>query len=196
MAQALLAWEIEAGESFEPERFEYNFDGVKNGTGFSLTLPGGERLYLRGRIDRIDRDGKRLRVIDYKTGRKRGKNDSLEGGTALQLPVYLLAITAETGLGDPAQAEACAYYLSAGGVERVVFSGRDWPEKERALVETIAVIHRGIRDGFFAPFPGPNGENCGYCPYKTICGPNISALFRRKAADPRLAGFLSLKESK
>jgi|LSQX01.3.fsa_nt_gb RecB family exonuclease len=195
MAQALLAWEIEAGEPFIPEHFEFNFDRVNNGAGFCLELPGGERLFLRGRIDRIDSDGKRLRVIDYKTGRKRGKNDSFEGGTALQLPVYLLAAARLCGT-DPAQAEACAYFLSAGGVERVAFSGQDWPEKEQALVETIAVINGGISDSFFAPFPGANGANCRSCPYKAICGPNVEALFRRKAADPRLADFLKLKENK
>ncbi|MEM4266787.1 MAG: PD-(D/E)XK nuclease family protein, partial [Candidatus Nanoarchaeia archaeon] len=56
-------------------------------------------ILIRGKIDRIDvtPDGKFALVIDYKTG-KRFKASSLENGTCLQLPLYLLAAKNLLGL--------------------------------------------------------------------------------------------------
>ncbi len=55
----------------------------------------GARLRLTGRIDRIEWSAAHagMRVIDYKTGRSDygPKEDALDGGRALQLPLYLLA---------------------------------------------------------------------------------------------------------
>ncbi|MEW5783738.1 MAG: PD-(D/E)XK nuclease family protein [Bacillota bacterium] len=195
VAQALLSWEIDNGEACLPEYLEHPFgmeDGSESRTSFYLL--DGERLVLRGRIDRIDRCGEKVRVIDYKSGRKKGRDDSLEGGTALQLPLYLLAAADALGLADLARAEACAYYLAGDGVKPVRFSGHNWPEKEETLHKTLSVILSGILGGLYFPYPGESGENCRYCPYKTVCGPEITGLFHGKSRDPRLADFLSLKE--
>lgn len=48
--------------------------------------------YLRGRIDRIDRDKEYVRVIDYKTGNKEFKIVNLLNGIDLQLLIYMMAI--------------------------------------------------------------------------------------------------------
>ncbi|MBX6350686.1 MAG: exodeoxyribonuclease V subunit gamma [Clostridia bacterium] len=64
--------------------------------GLALTLPGGRSLRLRGRIDRVEAaegwDGRRLvRVVDFKSSRRRLDLNRALLGLALQLGLYLLA---------------------------------------------------------------------------------------------------------
>lgn len=206
--QALLAWESEQPAGPEPCCFELPFGTAASaGDGafalppgaFSpvvLKLPGGGELNFRGRIDRVDWDGRRrLRLIDYKSGRKKNADESLEGGAALQLPLYLLAARRLFGLDNLEQAEACYYHLSPEGIKVVRFSGGGWPDKERRLAEIIAVLYRGMAAGQFFPYPGEQEQNCTRCDYyRFTCGPGIGRLFRHKAADQRLRPFLRLKE--
>ncbi|MDO5047214.1 MAG: PD-(D/E)XK nuclease family protein [Anaerococcus sp.] len=48
--------------------------------------------YLRGRIDRIDKAGSYVRIIDYKSGDKKFKIVNLLNGLDLQLLVYMMAL--------------------------------------------------------------------------------------------------------
>jgi len=116
-------------------------------------------------------------VIDYKTGRKRIKNESLAGGEALQLPVYLLAASHLYNLAEPAAAEAYNYYLSPTGVKTVLFSGEAWPQKEMLLQEAVEIIYKGIAAGHFFPYPNPG---CRYCDYSPVCGPRSRELIVKR----------------
>lgn len=191
MLLAFLDWEIENASGYMPVDFEIAFGLPGESDPVFLHLPSGEKLYLRGRIDRVDRCGGRIRVIDYKTGRKRLKDESLAGGEALQLPVYLLAAGTLFKLPQPGEVEAFAYHLSSQGVKTVLFSGDPWPQKERLLQETAAVLYKGITAGRFFPYPNPS---CRYCDYRDICGPDMERRFRLKAADPALEAFTKMKE--
>lgn len=190
--QALLDWEIESADGFVPEGFEVSF-GFREGdkTAVALELPSGEQIYFRGRIDRVDRRGELIRVIDYKTGRKRFKDESFAGGEALQLPVYLLAAAQLYPQNGPESAVACAYHLSPEGVKTVLFSGDSWDRKKALLKEAAKIICGGIAAGRFFPYPNPS---CRYCDYGAVCGPDIEKLYRRKATDSLLDFFLKLKE--
>jgi ATP-dependent helicase/DNAse subunit B len=79
-------------EKLIPTHFEieFGFDPEK-GDVLKLRTDRGE-LFLRGKIDRIDVDksGKFGLILDYKTG-KTFDGQSLEDGTCLQLPLYVLA---------------------------------------------------------------------------------------------------------
>lgn len=194
--QALLEWEIEAAGGFIPTGFEVPFgaDGAA-GTGeipVALGLNSGKTLFFQGRIDRIDRRKGQVRVIDYKTGRKKFKDGSMAGGEALQLPVYLLAALRIFQPEEPEAAAAYAYHLSPQGVKTVLYSGDSWPEKEQLLREAVEIIDEGIARGRYFPYPNPA---CRYCNYTEICGPDIERIYRRKAADPILSSFLKLKEA-
>jgi len=60
-----------------------------------ILLGEGDRLLLRGRIDRIDvggSDRQVIRVIDYKSHYKQFRAVELAHGLALQLPTYLMAV--------------------------------------------------------------------------------------------------------
>lgn len=52
-----------------------------------------DKNYLRGRIDRIDKAGNFVRIIDYKTGKKTFKIINLLNGLDLQLLVYMMSAT-------------------------------------------------------------------------------------------------------
>lgn len=78
--------------AFKLDSFEEDFD--KGGLFEPVYLD--EENYLRGRIDRIDRAGDLVKIIDYKTGAKSFKVVNVLNGLDLQLIVYMIAV-AESG---------------------------------------------------------------------------------------------------
>lgn len=82
-----------AGGSFAPMSFELAF-GQGGVAPITLQLGDGTCVYLQGRIDRIDvldADTKRIRVIDYKSGVKKFDPTMAYWGIQLQLLIYLAA---------------------------------------------------------------------------------------------------------
>ena len=180
------------GDGFVPSQFERSFGRERDGADVSCEC-GGRAVFFRGRIDRIDTaaDG-RFRVIDYKTGKLAGKDQDLACGTALQLPIYLIAaariLGAEIGAG-----EARYRHVGAGeGRSAVVFSGSLWDEGRAGFEKTIDVITRGIERGiFFAP---ADGEECRNCGVGIACPAGMPRLFAIKAAnDERAREYIDLR---
>lgn len=91
----VMAEQIGKGE-FEVFKTEFNFGDYKTGEAVMLNLEDDEKVYLQGRIDRIDTlelDGQTyVRIIDYKTGAKKFDLNELYYGLQMQLLVYLDAI--------------------------------------------------------------------------------------------------------
>ena len=180
---------LEADSPLIPSRFEFSFgmgtdasdDPASSPEAVELVSPDGtKRLRIRGRIDRIDLtpDGQSL-IYDYKSGRDHPKAKDIEAGTALQLPLYLLAfgqITGSHGIGG-------GYYKIRREVERNIVladsSARDLmisrlrPSADfsgtlRHSRECAFAYIDGIRNG---RFPLPPEEKClnEYCDFKRIC---------------------------
>ena len=63
---------------------------------FTLLLPGGERIQVEGKIDRVDimqKDGiSYVRVVDYKTGVKKFRLSDILYGLNMQMLLYLIAL--------------------------------------------------------------------------------------------------------
>lgn len=79
---------------FVPAAFEMVFsDGLNSVPPIVLTLTNGEKILLRGVIDRIDMlesDGKNyVKIIDYKSGTKQLSLSDIYNGLQMQLMVYL-----------------------------------------------------------------------------------------------------------
>lgn len=79
---------------FEIFKNEYEFGGLKDGAKpIKIDLPTGDTVYLTGKVDRIDKldlDGKSyIRIIDYKSGKKKFDLNRLYNGLQIQLLVYL-----------------------------------------------------------------------------------------------------------
>ena len=92
---SIISEQMKRGK-FEVFKNEFEFGSSEGGEPIKLDLPTGERVYLTGRIDRIDTldmDGNTyLRVIDYKSGSKKFDLTELYYGLQIQLLVYLDAL--------------------------------------------------------------------------------------------------------
>ncbi len=92
---SVIANQIGKGE-FEVFKTEFNFGNYNTGEAITLELSSNEKIYLQGRIDRIDTldlDGETyIRVIDYKTGNSKFELNELYYGLQMQLLVYLDAL--------------------------------------------------------------------------------------------------------
>jgi putative RecB family exonuclease len=117
--------------------------------------PVGERLVLRGRIDRVDRDPDGgLHVIDYKTGKVPEHPDTFQ---LLQYALILPRI-----LGGPVSR---ASYLYLGGEEwRTMAIEPEIVDKTRLTVLSIAA--RIERE---ADWPTSVSRLCRYCDFLELC---------------------------
>jgi hypothetical protein len=191
-----LEAEMERDQDWLPADFERSFGQNDQSP---LTIPiGGWNLQLRGQIDRLDLspDQKSVRIVDYKSGNRRHKLQvDLAGGTALQLPLYLLAATTLYPGVDLRQslAEYC-YVTRAGEWKACTFSGADLLAKQIALFEILETIVTGIREGIFPRCPdGKGAVACDACEYGAIGDPRHQAIWKRKQDDPRLDAFRRLR---
>lgn len=187
--ERFLASETEEADSpLVPSRFEFSFgmgtdasdDPASSPEPVELVSPGGEKVFIRGRIDRIDLtpSGDFL-IYDYKSGLTHPRAKDIEAGTALQLPLYLLAfekISGNHGIGG-------GYYTIRREVDRSIVLA-DSAVKElmvsrpRVSADFAGMIRHardctfayidGIRNG---RFPLPPVEKCPneYCDFKRIC---------------------------
>jgi RecB family exonuclease len=160
----VLAQEAERPAEPVAERWlEHRFDGA-----FAIG-PDGSPVGLNGVADRVDLlPGRRLRVIDYKSGR------APEVKRALQVAVY--AMCAQESLrardGQPWTVHEAAY-VALGDPKRmlvpVVGAGDD--DAAETLAEARGRLHQ-VLDGIArGEFPArPHEERwCRYCAYSSIC---------------------------
>ncbi len=158
----------------DPAYFEFEFSDV--------ILKGNRRdINLRGKIDRIDIDPKKkfALVIDYKSGKPFHKN-SLDKGTSLQLPFYLIAVREKLGLKPlGGHLYSLKYAASTGfhhhenlvdaGVSTrkgVSLSGSEFESLIQNSVQFAEKFVEGIEKGEIPVRP----RDCvPYCSYSTIC---------------------------
>lgn len=92
---SVIASQIGKGE-FEVFKTEFDFGSYSSGEAITLDLSDNGKVYLQGRIDRIDKldlDGETyIRIIDYKTGAKKFDLNEIYYGLQMQLLVYLDAL--------------------------------------------------------------------------------------------------------
>jgi len=165
------------------------------------------RVSFRGVIDRVEVgvDGS-LSVVDYKTGGadsyKGMKNDPVDRGKLLQLPVYALAV--RSGFQPKGPIEAAYWFVSErGGFERRPLRfDQTLEDRTREVVNTIALW---IWGGTFPARPGGTGfasgrpqtaqhENCAHCPFDAVCPAGRVQTWERKREAPVLAAYRALAE--
>ncbi len=191
-----VAQDLEELGGYRPWKMEvrYGLDG-EEGVGGALDLPvsGEVSVAVGGKIDRVDLDAGAgtARVIDYKTGKgTKFKDNSLRGGTTLQLPLYVLG--AQSLLGDKVKVVDAQYYFVTGDKRgrRVYFTEAALRERMADLIYIVGAVARGVESGLFFAYPG---DSCRYCEYKMACLP-AQAVFERKQSDPRAQEFLRIRE--
>lgn len=126
----------------------------------------GETVELQGKVDRIDTDGNRCRVIDYKTGKPPSRK-LVEQGLRLQVPLYMLAV-AEL-LAPPGQTDIDGLYLQVGAAAAELGVPGKMPREELLAVTKQAVL--GYAAGICAGrFPAQPALDCpDWCLARTFC---------------------------
>jgi len=140
-------WRWHAGEQFR-ERL--------------IPLPGGGKVTLYGRLDRIDAgvDG-RLAVLDYKMQRREALRERLkEPGEDIQLPCYLLLL-------DRAGAEALYVSFDRHGVRHLTVS-EDPDALAAAIMARLCDVFSAMNRR--APLPAHGADRiCDWCEMNGLC---------------------------
>jgi RecB family exonuclease len=164
LIDVVLAQEVERPSEAVVERWlEHRFDGA-----FAIG-PEGAPVGLNGVADRVDLlPGRRLRVIDYKSGREPDVR------RALQVPVYALCAQESLRARDrqPWTVHEAAY-VALGGAKRTLVPVVEAAaaDAEQTLGEARARLH-AVLDGIArGDFPAQPYEPrwCRYCAYASIC---------------------------
>ena len=174
-----------------------------------VELADGRVVHFRGQVDRVDlsADGRRVRVVDYKTGRSKNYRRDLQGprgqppvdptagGRRLQLPVYATAVA---GRHPGAQISAEYWFVTdaAQGYPRVSVELDD--ATRQRFLDVLTSIADAIDDGVFPANPGADQldtwENCRYCDFDRVCPARRSEAFERRRDDAAMVRFLGVKE--
>jgi len=199
---AVIFEEMLLDRSYLPTYFELSW-GYDDDTGDrqssfgAVSVKVAKRLIrLRGRIDRIDvsEDGDSARIIDYKTGKARIKEDAFHGGRNLQLPLYIIAGDAFfASRGEKTRIDYATYLhvLEDPSKRNVVFHAFTLKERWNHLMKILQTITDGIEKGHFFQYPD---YHCTYCDYKRICGNARFYLFERKQGDEHLIDFSRMRD--
>lgn len=147
-------WQIVATEQTERDAF---------------TIAG---IPIRARIDRIDRRGNEVVIVDYKTGRvKDPAKESYVNGVwiDLQLPLYWLSVRAS---GQYAGCEMrTGYFTLPSHIEACEVKTTEWGEAEYAsalaYAEQIITRMRANEPGTF--MRTDDRAQCAACPYRYLC---------------------------
>lgn len=128
--------------------------------GFRLPLTGELPVTIDGRIDRIDREADRLRIIDYKSGKH--KLTEAELASDLQLKFYVVAVY-ELYRRRYREFSFTLAYLRDGSAVTVPA-----PYREEYRAELAARIKALRADTEYRKNPG---EHCRHCPAFIPCRP-------------------------
>ncbi len=168
---------------------------------------GNHTFEFRGRIDRVDLspDGRRARVVDYKTGRlpdsmAKASRPLLMSGEKIQIAVYRGALSVMQGYENIEQVEGEYLHLQPkdGQTVQCLFTADQLHAASEALPRILSIVGDGIEGGvFFARTRGtvrPSGH-CEYCDFLTVCGKDRVQREERKANDEAVLKFLQILEA-
>jgi RecB family exonuclease len=128
-----------------------------------------ERLALSGRVDRIDRRGDELVVVDYKTGRSVCTEDEARGSPALA--AYVLGV--RRTLRRPCS-RVELHHLPSGTVAAFDHTEKSLANHVRRAEDVAADIGAAAAalDGGASPdeaFPAVPGRQCAWCDFRPSC---------------------------
>ncbi len=137
----------------------------------------GERLFVRGSIDRLDVAAGRTVVRDLKTGKVHSREvEKVEVSLDLQVAVYgLVAEALSADWKTPKQVEVSYLYIDTRGraVEPRAFIGEDYDELRDQGLDWLSIANRLLAAGAFPRTP--DRDRCKYCAFKPVCGDDASA---------------------
>lgn len=125
--------------------------------GFNYRIVDGKDSYVvRGTVDRIDKIGDSLKLVDYKTGKPKEKLDFQDKE---QLLIYQLAIQE---LFKQEVKALAFYYLNDNSEAEFIGSTKDLERIKTKIISTINEIKQ-------SRFKAKPGQLCAWCDFKEIC---------------------------
>jgi DNA helicase-2/ATP-dependent DNA helicase PcrA len=124
------------------------------------------RHTVRGRIDRVDRAGDGIALLDYKTARTPASET--DAANSLQLAIYYLAALRDptlAALGPPAEMQL-VYPARARQGRFARVGQRPEPGHDRRVEQRLLPLLDGAADEAFDPDPH---ADCRFCAFKPIC---------------------------
>jgi DNA helicase II / ATP-dependent DNA helicase PcrA len=119
--------------------------------------------FITGKLDRLDLNGKKAEIIDYKTGK--GRSDSLPGRYRLQLSVYMAAVCDILGIA-PGHITGSILFLGDGKIITVQGKGKDIKDDIGILTDAIYQIKK-------ENFDPAQGRICSTCSYRNLCSDSL-----------------------
>ncbi len=126
-------------------------------------------LALSGRVDRIDRRGDELVIVDYKTGRFEPSADDARGSSALALYAYAAARVFRRSchsveLHHLPTGTVAAHDHTDASLDRAV-------ARAEATAQDIQAAESALQSGVHPDqaFPATPGSLCSYCDFRRIC---------------------------
>lgn len=149
-----------------PFQLEATF-GLGDSQPITINLGDGERLRVRGALDRIDRIGNRVVIVDYKTGSTTINASEIQRGRNFQMLIYLEAAR----VLFPDATVAGGVFWSIGKNDHI---GRITDKDTDALSEGKAHLSRYLtrmRAGDFAAEANQlhDGKCANYCDFARFC---------------------------
>jgi ATP-dependent helicase/nuclease subunit B len=137
-------------------------------------------IRLRGSIDLVEEHRAGLmRVTDHKTGKfDGGDGQIIAGGTVLQPLLYALAAE-KLFAGQFKVSAGRLYFCTARGGFEALEVGLDH-EARAAAAQVANTIGDALERGFLPAYPGK--DECGWCDYRSVCGPHEERRITRKPA--------------
>ncbi|HVT44888.1 MAG TPA: PD-(D/E)XK nuclease family protein [Thermoanaerobaculia bacterium] len=161
-----------ATTGYSPLHFEYSFGTNRRGEPqhperISLDLESAA-IAFHGIIDRIDFDGSRLRIVDYKSSGEQHRSLArrIEEGHRLQLALYAIAAQRIFGTTDD-MVSATIKPIRTPGSKIDTFSFV-LSEVRKVLFENLELFVRSVVGGAFPAFPDQEGA-CRFCPMRASC---------------------------
>ncbi len=127
-------------------------------------------LWVRGKIDRVDRVGDKLIIIDYKSGSKTPKNEDIEEGRNFQMLLYLLAarqIIAQEHPGLEVKAGMFWSIRTRKADGQILVDAPILEEAQRRLHEYIGAGRQGRFQ--VQPTKYDHGKCFTYCEFHQLC---------------------------
>jgi ATP-dependent helicase/nuclease subunit B len=146
------------------------------------------RVRLHGRIDRLDREGGRARVVDYKTGKPEPFKETnrrrfvVAGGERLQLPVYALAARLLGAVHVESEYLFVRKERESVKVTATRFDEAATNEAIAALKEILRLAEEAVGAGLYLPKTVSlrTAAPCLTCDFAAVCGPGHARVYDRK----------------
>jgi hypothetical protein len=158
---------------------------------------GGQHLYVRGKIDRVEVEGDHTLVSDLKTGRSQprlGKAAGPDPGLDVQIAVYgLVAARLAAEWETPARVAAAYAYLGRAIDERAFRDDFDTLLAPAAR-QWLSLAAALLKERAFPRTPDP--DDCTFCHLRPVCGDAVHDRAARvlAAGGGVLARFAGLKQ--